>query len=73
MLGTCPNTTFVGVMDSNEEGLKQTNEPACKITYLYAEVGRLDLISNGLAIDCNFYGHMVMSILIVFQLTHNMS
>ena len=53
MLGTCPDTISVGVMESSEEGLKRTNVPACRIAYIHAEVGRLDLISNGLAINCN--------------------
>ena len=53
ILGTCPDTTLIGVMDYSEEDLKQTNVRACRIAYLHAEVGRLDLISNGLAINCN--------------------
>ena len=53
MLGYCPDTTYVGVMDSSEEGLKRTNVHACRIAYPHAEVGRLDLISNGLAINYN--------------------
>ena len=53
MLGTYPDTTSVGVMDSSEESLKRTNVPACRIAYPHIEVGRLDLISNGLAINCN--------------------
>ena len=86
MLGTCPNTIFIGVMDSSEEGLKQSNVPTCRIVYLHVEVGRFDLISNGLAINCNIfikdsarpcvlwtYGNEWSESLIVFQLTHNMS
>jgi hypothetical protein len=53
MLGTCPDTTSVGVMDSSEEDLRQTDVPACRIAYSHAEVGRFNLISNGLAITCN--------------------
>ena len=53
MLGICPDTTSVGIMDSSEEDLKQTNVPACRVVYPHAEVGRVDLINNGLAINCN--------------------
>ena len=53
MLDTCPDTTSVGVIDYSEEGLRRTNVHACRIAYPHAEVGRLDRISNGLAINCN--------------------
>ena len=54
MQGICLDTAAIGVMDSSEEGLKQTNVHAYRIAYPHAEEGRLDLISNGLAINCNF-------------------
>ena len=47
MLGTCSD------MESSEEGLKRTNVHVCRIAYPHVEVGRLDLISNDLVINCN--------------------
>ena len=42
MLGTCPNTTSIGVMDSSEEGFKRTNIPHLKHVQISQKNGRMD-------------------------------